>query len=103
MEGTQTTGRAYTSLLTEDGERELVEIPPPIPWVPVTQPIALDTPYQEYAAEQAANYTRQVLFDRNAGAWLRERVEALSEQGDFTPNATLKVLVEEYVRKAMGL
>lgn len=117
MEATQTTGRTYTSTLTGDGERIPVEIPTRLPveeWAvemdnqPLAfrgerQPIRLDTPYQEWAAEQSARYIRNRLYQNNAAQWLRQTVEALADQADFTAAETLRDLCETYDRKARGL
>lgn len=83
--------RIFTSDLI-DGERILREIPTRLP-----------TPYQEWAAEQSANLTRSRLYERNAGLWLKERLEALIEQADFTPSVALRELLAGYERKAAGL
>ena len=85
------TSRTYTSTLTESGERIPVEIPTRIP-----------TPYQEWAAEQSAQYTRNRLYQNNAAQWLIETLEALADQADFTPSAVLNDLCETYRRKAAG-
>lgn len=91
MSQPETTGRTFTGVRI-NGEWEAREIPTRIP-----------TPYQEWAGEQSAKYTRDRLYQNNAAQWLIETLEALADQADFTPSATLNDLCATYHRKARGL
>lgn len=74
---------------------------------PTDRNIAAFEEYQQRKAEreaqEAADFTRNRIYQNNAAAWLIETLEDLAEQGgDFTANVVLRDLCATYWQKAAG-
>lgn len=99
-----TTERIFTGVLV-NGEYVAREIPMrlPVDWAedcPMPDREPLD--FNDWN-KASAQFTRDRLYERNAGLWLKERIKALADQADFTPSVALRELLAGYERKAAGL